>query len=382
MTKKLPFFILFALGLVTGAFFYWLISFSLAYRAENRADSFRLIASTKKIQNCSDIKNLRNMSDNPVALDFICFITNTKTDTHGASYKIKSTVKVRKTVDSDEVSISVRNKIKSAQDYATEADYCDDDCSVDQNVNLSNLQNAGAVANRLVNVIEEILDKEEDNIEEAVGEAYKKKLKKEKLKEKIANCEVSKRSTVKYERTISPEEKIECRRNQLAEIENSKKRTDFFHSTVKPDLWYLINQDDGPIDKSFFLSEYMRELKSPDFFNHDYFSVRSAIDTAEKYNDLRWFMEGLNGEQKTSALKALSAQLPLYFYTNSHTPAGRQDRRFLETAWNKNFEQSPFPSYYSLSQAGTRTSTGEVRMSANEFRSIVNSPEFKSLYNK
>ena len=382
MTKKLPFFILFALGLVTGAFFYWLLSFYIAYRAENRGGSSRIIASVKNVGSCNQIKDI-NLQENTVKaklLNIRCVITN-KDESHGVEYKVKSIVTVKKAVGSDKAIVSVTNKLKG-DDHITEADYCDEDCSVNRDVSLNNLTNANEVTNTLVNAIEEILEAENETIIEAVDESYNTQLKRERLKDKIANCEISKRSTLRHERKINPEEKMECRRNQLAKIENNKKRTEFFHSKVKPDLWYLISQDEGPLDKSFFLSEYMRDLKSPDFFSYDYFSIKSAIDTAEKYNDLRWFMEGIDGQYKKSALKSLSAQLPIYFYTNSHTSAGRQDRRYLENAWNNNFEQSPFPAYYSLSQAaGARPfAKGQTRMLPNEFRSIVNSPEFKRLY--
>ena len=224
-----------------------------------------------------------------------------------------------------------------------------------------------------------MLDAEGENIEAALDESYKLEIQKKELEDKIANCEVGKQSTIIYTRRITPEEKIECRRNQAANIEDAKARTDFFNKTIKPDLWHLVAQD-RPLDKSVFSSPYMQELKSPDFFSHEYWSVHSAIDTIEKYNDLRTFTDQLEGNHKQSALNLISAQLPMYFYTNNDKPTGKQDRILLESAWNKNFTNNPFPAYYSLSQ-----STPPVRQSGNsispaQFRAIVNSPDFQRLY--
>ena len=169
---------------------------------------------------------------------------------------------------------------------------------------------------------------------------------------------------------------------QLKDIENDKTRTQYFHSRVKKDLWDWVSRED-PLENAFFRSDYMRALNNHTLFNHNYFSVRSSIETAEKYNDLQLFMRDL-GSQKKAALNNFSSQLPVYFYTDHNTSTGRQDRLFLETAWNKNFNETPFPSYYSLnnttSDPNHNSNPHNRGMSAQQFRSIVNSPEFQKLY--
>ena len=377
MTRHTQFFILFGLGFLLGFLSYWLGSIAFFPETENSAGPFRILASSRTLRDCNQIQNITN-KDN---INIYCTIITRKED-HGVRYKVKSIVQVR-TDDKKNAIISVKNKIKNKTEHITEADYCTG-CIEQTTVNLNNISDLSEVSNTLINAISAVLQQEEDTIEEAVDDAYSIHKDKKKLEEKIANCEISKKSTINYTRKITPEEKIECRRDQLADMENDETRTRFFHSKVKRDLWYLASQGD-PLDKSFFLSDYMAELNNPSFFNHDYFSVRSAIDTIEKYNDLRLTMHEL-GDNKLAALNSVSNQLPLYFYTNENTASGRQDRLFLESAWNRNFKERPFPSYYSLSRHSrankkNRSNTTNTKgISAAQFRSIVNSPEFKRLY--
>ena len=393
MSKKVHISLFFVLGVITGLLIYQLISVSVFSRADGRAGAgWRAIASYYSTDissglryNCNNnLQNITSVKD----IDVYCSFTTQKSD-HGVRYEVRSTVEVKTdSNDEDKAVISIKNRLKKGEEHITEADYCTD-CTEQITVDLSELtdENLSELSKKLSNKISSALSRENDRIEGAVEEAYDHYTEKQKLERKIANCEISKKSTVHYTREISAEEKMECRRDQLANMDNNEDRTRFFHSRVKKDLWYLASQED-PLDNSFFLTDYMRDLSSPDFFSHDSFSVRAAMDTVQKYNDLRLFTQSL-GDNKLSALNAVSAQLPFYFYTNAETAEGRRDRRFLETAWNTNFTERPFPSYYSLSLNPNNTAnsrprpaqaTGTSGLSAQQFRNIVNSEEFQKLY--
>ena len=376
MTRKIPSFILFALGLLSGILLYWLINISFISRAENPANAFRIIASSR-VDNCNQLTNITDKN----SIDIRCQIERKQTH-QGVKYKVKSTVRVTTDATTGKAHIALTNKLKKGKNqkesnHITEADYCSE-CAEPVTVNTQHLTDLNDVSQTLRNKIVDMLETEDANIEEALDESYEFERKKKELEDKIANCEVSKKSTITYHRKIKPEEKIECRRDQAASIKDAKARTKFFNETVKPDLWYLAAQE-RPLDKSVFLSPYMQELKRPDFFSHEYWSVRSAIDTIEKYNDLRIFMNQLEGDHKLAALNAISTQLPTYFHTNN-TPAGQQDRILLESTWNKNFTKRPFPAYYSLSQSAPPVRQSGNGISAAQFRAIVNSPEFQRLY--
>ena len=379
MVKKHQSFILFALGLLLGALFYGLASqlpFSAKTGYIKNSRNIAYWGGSSYIRGCPQLNNIRDTEN----IDIYCTITTEKQD-HGVRYKIKSKLRITKSEDT-KLNISVTSSIKNDTEHVTEADYCSN-CSENIVFDISEEADISNISSALNNQILSILNQEEDRIEEAVEEAYDTHQRKEELEEKIANCEISKKSTTSYERKITPEEQVECRTNQLEDITNPRARTRFFHSTVKKDLWDLMGQED-PLERSFFLSDYMQELNNPGLFTHDYFSIRSAIDTMEKYSDLRRHIESLGDSYNQSiALNNIKANLPLYFYTNEQTTAGRQDRRFLESAWNKNFSRNPFPTYYSASRrsnSSRRSSTRGEGMSANQFRSIVNSPEFKKLY--
>jgi hypothetical protein len=387
MVRRVQSFILFFLGILLGAFCYWLASISFFSRVESSTKNFRIIASSNEVddqlRDCSQIKNITN-KDN---IDIYCSFNTQKRD-HGVKYRVKSVVRITKDNTSKNAVISITNKIKDKTDHITEADYCD--CETKTTVDLANIEGLEEVSQVLINQATNALQKEGDRIEDAVEDAYDLHQKKERLESRIAKCEISDKSTVNDIKEIEPEEKINCRAKQLENIEDKEERAKFFHSDVKPDLWYLASQEE-PLDSSLFLSDYMRELNNPSlFFDQDYFSVRSAIDTIQKYNDLRLFMHDL-GDYKLAALNNISMQLPFYFYTTDN-PAGRQDRLLLERAWNRNFQERPFPAYYSLasrstsrrssSRADRPTNRSSNGISAQQFRTIVNSPEFQRLYRK
>ncbi|MDE0119583.1 MAG: hypothetical protein OXM55_06200 [Bdellovibrionales bacterium] len=380
MTKKVPFLILFTLGLLSGVLLYWLINISLISRAEQADNTFRIIASPQS-KGCQQLTNITDKTN----IDIRCRIERKKSH-NGVRYKVRSTIRV-KTDETGKALISLENtlrqhnrKKKIDPNYITEADYCSTNCIKPVTVEIQDIKTLEQVSQTLKNKIADILEVEDINIEEALDESYELEERKKHLEDKIANCKISKESTITYIRKIKPEEKVECRRDQLANIEDAKARTTFFNETVKPDLWYLATQE-RPLDKSFFLSPQMQELKRPDFFSYEYWSVRSAIDTIEKYNDLRSFIKQLEGDNKLAALNSISTQLPIYFYTRNDMPSGRQDRIFLESAWNKNFTERPFPTYYSLSQpTQTKQDSRNNSMSAAQFRAIVNSPAFRNLY--
>ncbi len=372
---------LFTLGLLSGVLLYWLVNISFISRVEKADNTFRIIASPQS-KGCQQLTNITDKEN----IDIRCLIERRKSH-NGVRYKVRSTIRV-KTDDTGKALISLENtlrprdpkKKKSDPNHITEADYCSIDCIDPVTVEIQNISSLEQVSQTLTNKIADILEAEDLNIEEALDESYELEERKKQLEDKIANCKISKESTITYIRKIKPEEKVECRRDQLAKIEDAKARTAFFNETVKPDLWYLAAQA-SPLDKSFFLSPQIQELKRPDFFSHEYWSVHGAIDTIEKYNDLRIFINQLEGDNKLAALNAISTQLPMYFYTRSDTPTGRQDRIFLESAWNKNFTERPFPPYYSLSQPTQTTQNSRNNsMSAAQFRAIVNSPAFRNLY--
>jgi len=380
LIKRGKSFILLLVGFFLGILFYWSLHFTFVLSGkESKVNSFRIIASSTKVsdklKDCSQIKNITN-KDN---INIHCSFTTNKRD-RGVRYGIRSTVTIKKDASSDKATISVRNKLKNKRDHITEADYCTG-CSEDVTLDLKNLDDLQDVSKAIFNSTSSLLSREEDRIEDAIDDAYELKKEKKRLEKEIASCKVSKDSTVEDIVDIEPEEKIRCRMNQLENINDDVKRTKFFHSDVKKDLWYLVDQDD-PLDPDFFQSELMEELNNPDFFNHDYFSVRSSIDLVEKYNHLRLFMDKL-GDNKLTALNNISMQLPFYFHTDANTYTGKGDRILLEKAWNKNFKKRRFPTYYSLSNHSTRAKSSRRNnrgMSAQQFRSIVNSPEFQKLY--
>ena len=377
MTRKIQSSSLFILGLLSGILLYWLINISFISRAENADNVFRIIASSRT-DNCNQLTNITDKN----SIDIRCQVER-KQIHQGVKYKVKSTFRVTTDATTGKTHIALTNKLKEGKNqeedpnHITEADYCSD-CPDPVTLDIQNITDLNDVSQALRNKFVDMLEAEDVNIEEALDESYEFERKKKELEDKIANCEVSKKSTITYHRKIKPEEKIECRRDQAASIEDAKAKTEFFNKVIKPDLWYLAAQE-RPLDKSFFLSSYMQELKRPDFFSHEYWSVRSAIDTIEKYNDLRIFMNQLEGDHKLAALNAISTQLPTYFHTNN-TPAGQQDRILLESAWNKNFTKRPFPAYYSLSQSAPPVRQSGNGISAAQFRAIVNSPEFQRLY--
>ncbi len=386
MMRRAQSVILFFLGLLLGAFCYWLASISFFSRVESPSKNFRIIASSERInsqlRDCSQIENITDKNN----IDIYCSFDTRKED-RGVDYKVRSVINIKtNTSDPNKVAVSVTNTIKDKEEHITQADYCGDCSGARTTVDLTNIEDLEAVSQALKTQVINTLNREDDRIEDAVDEAYDLHKKKEELESRIAKCEISEKSTVNSIKEIEPEEKINCRAKQLKNIEDKKERAKFFHSDVKPDLWYLVSQDE-PLDRSLFFSDYMRELSNPSlFFDRDLFSVRSAIDTAQKYNDLRLFMHEL-GDYKLSALNTISMQLPLYFHTADNS-FGRQDRLLLERAWNRNFQERPFPSYYSLSARPTnrrrsgrptpRNSNGGI--SAQQFRAIVNSPEFQKLY--
>ena len=382
MMGRVQSFILFFLGLLLGAFCYWLASVSFFSRVENSSKKFRIIASSgstnSNLEDCSQINNITDKEN----IDIYCSFDTKKKD-RGVTYRVRSIVNMKtNTSKPNEVAVSLTKTIKDKEDHVTEVDYCD--CETKTTVDLTNVSDLKEVSQVLMNQAANALQREDVRIEDAVDEAYDLHKKKEELESRITKCEISEKSTVNYIKEIEPEEKINCRTKQLTDIEDKKERAKFFHSDVKKDLWYLASQEE-PLDNSFFLSDYMRELNNPSlFFDQDYFSVRSAIDTVQKYSELRLFMHKL-GDYKLAALNNISMQLPLYFHTADNS-AGRQDRLFLETAWNRNFQERPFPSYYSLSSRPTsnnrsgRSTTRSNSISAQQFRAIVNSPEFQKLY--
>ena len=378
MIKKYQSFILFTLGLLFGILFYWLAGMAFSNRAENKADkNQRIIASyslSTIARKCPQLKTINDKEN----INIYCSFSTRKQD-KGVTYKVRTKITIKTDPKTKKAVISVNSALRDQTEHITEADHCGD-CSESAIIDVVSIDELTEVSNALSTGLSNILSQEEDRIEEAVEDAFDTYNKKAELKQKIANCEVSKRSTISYKRKITPEEKIECRKEQLGDITNPKDRTRFFHSKVKRDLWQLASQED-PLERSFFLSDYMQELNRPDFFTHDYFSVRSALDTVEKYSELRRHLDEL-GDNKLSALNNIKSQLPVYFYTNDKTATGRQDRRFLESAWNKNFSESPFPSYYSVSSSNGRSQrrTRGNGISANQFRAIVNSQEFKRLY--
>ena len=366
------FLILFVLGLLTGLTLYWLVDISTELRAENPSTSFRVLASRSPDSDCSQIKDISSKEN----LDIYCSITTTEQD-RGVSYRVRSTIEVKKDPKKNKAIISVVSKIRDKKQHLTEADYCDN-CVQQRTVALDELDNINDLSQVVQIQIENALNQSRDHIEEAVDTAYEQHQEKKKLRAQIARCEISPKSTLDDTIEITAVEKIKCRKKQISHISNSRERTRFFHSTVKKDLWYLAQQDQ-PLDSDFFLSNHIQELNSPDLFNHDYFSVRSAIDTVTKYNDLRLFMHEL-GDHKIKALDSISNQLPYYFHTNDNH-YGREDRRYLESAWNKNFPERAFPEYYSLTASNTKKEYSHQRgMSAQQFRAIVNSPEFQRLY--
>ena len=373
MSNRAPFVILFVLGLLSGVLLYWLASISLNLRAESYEPSLRVIASSSPVSDCRQIKQIKDKKD----IDIYCSFSARKQD-RGVSYRVRSTVKIKTDKKNNQAVISVFSRIRDKTAHLTEADYCGD-CTEQRTVDLSDLDNLDALSEIIQSRVNSAVQESTDKVETAVDEAYKRHIEKQKLKARIARCEISPKSTIDDIETIQPDEKIKCRKEQMADIANGRKRTQFFHSTVKKDLWYLAQQD-KPLNRDFFLSDYMQELNNPDFFNHDYFSVRSAIDTMAKYNDMRLFMDEI-GDNKTKALNSLSAQLPYYFHTDN-TSYGREDRRHLEVAWNKNFPEKPFPAYYSLTEGPSKELAGGKRtgMSAQQFRNIVNSPDFQKLY--
>ena len=376
-------FILFFLGLLLGAFCYWLASLSFFSRVENSHENFRIIASKRtdnRLDNCSQIANITS-KDN---IDIYCSFDTQRKD-RGVEYKDRSTITINRDSKSNKAVIYLKKKIKDSEDgenHITEAASAPCDCEIQTTVDLTDIKTLEDVQKALKTGISNALNEGDDRIDEVVDKAHDLHKKKKKLKKRIAKCEIGKESTVNSIKEIEAEEKIRCRTKQLADIKDSKKRTRFFHSDVKKDLWYLASKD-KPLDKSFFLSDYMRDLNNPRLFDYDYFSVRSAIDTIHKYNDLRLFMHEL-GDYKLAALNNISMQLPFYFQTNDNL-AGRQDRSLLETAWNKNFKERPFPAYYSLFSHPIKRRRSKVTnrregLSPQQFRAIVNSPEFQKLY--
>ncbi len=380
MVKRTQSIILFVLGLLAGILIYWLTSISFFSGTEGFVNSSRIIASSSGgdgLKNCDQINTITN-KDN---IDIYCSFVTEKKD-KGVGYKVRSTVVIKTDQKSKKAVVSVKKKLKDTSKHITEADYCGDECVTPIIVDIGDTKDLAEVSQVLRNQVSNALNREDDLIEEAVEDAYDVYKKKQEIKRRIANCEISPESTIEDIIKISPTEKMGCRKDQLADIKKAEDRTDFFHSTVKKDLWYLVQQDE-PLDQSFFRSEPMREMDSRDFFDYDYFSVHSAIDTAQKYNDLRLFMHEL-GDNKLAALNTISMQMPFYFYTHD-TMTGRQDRIMLERAWNRNFTERPFPSYYSLTlkpRKANKTPPANRRggLSAQQFRAIVNSPGFQKLY--
>ena len=386
--NKAQSFILFFCGILLGALGYWLASISFLSNIDDSSTN-RIIASAEKksIEDCRQIKKITDKGN----IDIYCSLETTKTK-HGASYKLKSAVNIKTNEDDpDKVVISVESRPTEGEDYITEATSLCTDCGSSTSVDVSNLADLEQVSDALTTQALNVLNREKDRVEEAVDEAYKRHQEKEALQKRIDNCEVSEESTIDNVKDIKPEEKVKCRVTELEKIEDSKLRAEHFHDKVKKELWYLASQDQ-PLQRSFFLSDYMRELNSGALFDQHVFSVRSAIDTVQKYNDLRLFMNEL-GAGKVAALNGIAAQMPFYFYTNDGTEVGRQDRRLLETAWNEHFPERPFPTYYSLSvnprnQAGSPTAnrrnsgsgSSGSGITAQQFRNIVNSPGFKKLY--
>ena len=379
MVKRVKSFILFTLGLLLGALIYWFTSVSFFSKVEDSYYSSRIIASfvNDRLRNCDQLNTITDKNN----IDIYCSFVTQKTD-RGVRYKVRSTVTIRTDQKSKKAVISVKKKLKDKSEHITEADYCGDDCVEPMIVDFGDVTDLKEVSQVLKNQISNLLNKEEENIEDAVDDAYDVYNTKKKIKRRVNNCEISSDSKVGDIVKITANEKIKCRRDQLADIEESKERTDFFHSTVKEDLWYLAQQDE-PLDHSFFLSDYMKEINSPHFFDYDYLSVHSSIDTIKKYNDLRLFMHEL-GTDKIAALNAITAQMPMYFYTNGMVDTGRRDRELLEAAWNKNFQYRPFPAYYSLTVKPRRVPDKPVDkregLSAQQFKAIINSPTFQKLY--
>lgn len=376
--------ILFFSGIVLGILGYWLASISFLSNIGNSSTN-RIIASSakKNIEDCSQIKNITDKSN----IDIYCSLETTETN-HGVQYKLRSTVNIKTTDDDPQkAAIVVKSQAKEGEAHITEATHSDcTECGT-VSVDLSNISDLAEVSKALRSQASNALNRERDRIDEELDEAYDVHRKKLALQKRIDNCEISEESTIDNVKDIKPEEKVKCRVTELEKIEDSKLRAERFHDKVKKELWYLASQDQ-PLPRSFFFSDHMRELNSDKLFDVHYFSVRSAIDTVQKYNDLRLFMNEL-GAGKLAALNGIAAQMPFYFYTNDSTEAGRQDRRLLEESWNEHFPERPFPTYYSLSvnpRNQARPQTTAVRrssgsgISAQQFRSIVNSPEFKKLY--
>ena len=382
--SKTQSFILFFCGILLGALCYWLASISFL---SNIGSSFtnRIIASSeqKSIDDCDQIKKITDKEN----INIYCSLETTKTK-HGTSYKLKSAVNIKTNEDDpNKVVISVNSRPTEGEDYITEATTLCTDCGSSTSVDVGNLADLEQVSDALTTQALNVLNREKDRVEEAVDEAYKRHKEKKALQKRIDNCEVSEESTIDDVKDIKPEEKVKCRVTELEKIEDSKLRAERFHDKVKKELWYLVSQDQ-PLSRSFFLSDYMRELNSGKLFDQHVFSVRSSIDTVQKYNDLRLFMQEL-GAGKLAALNGIAAQMPFYFYTNDSMEVGRQDRRLLEESWNEHFPERPFPTYYSLSvnpRNQARQQTTAVRrssgsgISAQQFRNIVNSPAFRKLY--
>lgn len=379
--------ILFFSGILLGILCYWLASISFLSKTGNSSDNhFRIIAASshKNIDDCSQIKNITDKSN----IDIYCSLETTETN-HGVQYKLRSTVNIKTTEDDPQkAAIVVKSQAKEGEAHITEAAHSDCTECETVSVDLSNISDLAEISKALRSQASNALNRERDRIDEELDEAYDVHRKKQALQKRIDNCEISEESTIDNVKDIKPEEKVKCRVTELEKIEDSELRAEYFHDKVKKELWYLASQDQ-PLPRTFFFSDHMRELNSDKLFDVHLFSVRSAIDTLQKYNDLRLFMKEL-GAGKVAALNGIAAQIPFYFYTNDSTEAGRQDRRLLESAWNEHFPERPFPTYYSLSvnhrsPSGPTTATTQTQrrsggLSADQFRAIVNSPEFKKLY--
>ena len=211
-------------------------------------------------------------------ISFICSVSLQQKH-KGVSYSLKTRFKVSK--EGDKIKIKeISGALRDKKEHVTEARLCGD-CISDKELKDSAAQDITELMKEVLAIAEDIYDEAQDSVENAYKE-YNQKDKEKRLAEiKERRCEGAwNKETESFELFSSTEDKLHCRLNQLANLNNPLETESFYHNKLKKELWKLALSEED---------QYLLEDDLLDQFTDPYrysLSVRSSTGLLKNY--LRW----------------------------------------------------------------------------------------------
>ena len=232
---------------------------------------------------------------------FICSVSLQKKH-KGVSYSLKTRFKVSR--EEDKIKIKeISGKLTDKKDHITEAQFCGD-CAPDKELEDSAAQDITELMKEVLNVAEDIYDKAQNSVEEAYKDYNQKDRERRLARIKESKCEGAWSAEAEsFEEFTETEDKLNCRLNQMSNLNSLLETENFYHNKLKKELWQMALSED----------KYLLEDGLLDQFKDPYsnsLSVRSSIGLLDNY--LRWkedfdILESLAGKQ--SFLREISSDV-------------------------------------------------------------------------